>query len=204
MITLAAGINTSSTITSAGLAAAVAVLAVDHIRWWRSGGAVAAAGAPRGKKGAPAAAPAGKSRDPIVLAQTWFGIAFGTLMVACPAGMLGTAAGFLRWGGNGIGGTIMKTATGTDAVTVANASAPRLDVNGALVVTVLVIVLVMLRKTYAKAIRGRFLRGVFVGTIVAIGTGVFATIGQFVVPNVNSLGAQIMGGIIHGTSGMFA
>ena len=187
---------TSSTLTSAGLAVGVGMLLVEHIRWWRAGGGGAAAASGGGKKGAPAAA-AGRSRDPIVLAQTWMGIAFGTLMVACPAGMLGTAAGFLRWGGNGIGGTVMQSMTGAHAETVANASAPTLDANGSIVVTALVFVLFLLRKTYAKHIRSRFLRGVFIGTIVAIGTGVFAMIGQAVVPGVNDLGAQIMGHIVH-------
>ncbi|WP_329177837.1 hypothetical protein [Streptomyces sp. NBC_01477] len=185
---------TSSVLTSAGLAVGIGVLIVEHVRWWRSGGAAAPAGG--GKKGAPVAA-AGKSRDPMVLGQIWAGMAFGTLMVACPAGMLGTAAGFIRWGGNGIGGTLMHAMTGAQPSTVADAAAPQLDDKGAIVVTALVVVLFLLRKTYAKQIRGRFLRGVFVGTIVAIGTGVFAVIGQTVVPGVNDLGAQLLGSIVH-------
>lgn len=202
MITLAAGVNTmtSDTLSSAGLALGLALLAVDHLRWWKSGGgggAVAAAAG--GKKGGPPVAAAGKTRDPMALLPTWSGIAFGTLMVACPAGMLGSAAGALRWGGNGVGGSVMRTLTGTNAATVAAASAPQLDDNGALVVTALVVVLWLLRKTYPKAHRGKFLRGVWIGTLLAIGTGIFAVIGQVVVPGANDLGAQIMGSIVRGT-----
>lgn len=204
MITLAAGINTmtSNTLSSAGLALGLGLLAVEHIRWWRGGGGAATAVVAGGKKGAPAA-PASKSKDPMVLMPTWLGIAFGVLMVSCPAGMLGAGAGVLRWGGNGVGGTIMRTLTGANAATVATAGAPRLDDKGAIIVTALVIVLWMLRKTYAKAIRGKFLRGVWIGTLLAIGTGIFAAVGQVVVPGVNSLGAQVLGSIVNGVNGSF-
>lgn len=187
---------TSTTLTSAGLAVGIALLAVEHVRWYRGGG-----GGGKSPKGAPAqAAPGGgKARDPKVLIPCWSGVAFGTLMVACPAGLLGTGAGILRWGGNGLGDLAMSKLTGQSSTVVAEASAPALDGNGALVVTAGVIGLVLLRKTFAKAIKGRFWRGVWAGTLVTIGTGMFAYIGDLVVPGVNSLGAQLVGAVVHGS-----
>ncbi|MFF5589711.1 hypothetical protein [Streptomyces hygroscopicus] len=202
MITLAAGPAAeyiSGTLTSAGLALGISLFAVEHVRWWRGGsGGGGAKG--KGKGGAPVEA-AGKAKDPQALIPFWSGVAFGTLMVACPAGLLGTLAGFLRWGGNGLGGMAMDWMTGQDASTVATAAAPRLDDKGAIVVTALCIALWLLRKTFAKAIRGKFKWGVWAGTLVAIGTGVFAEIGNLVVPGVNSLGNMAMDGLIHGTIG---
>lgn len=199
MNTLAVGIPTSLTttvLTTAGLAVGVGLLAIEHVRWWRGAPAAAPAG---GKgKGGPVES-AGKARDPKVLVPFWFGIAFGTLMVACPAGLLGAAAGFLRWGGNGVGDLVMGWMTGQSATPVAQASAPRLDGYGALVVTVLVIVLFVLRKTFAKTLKGKWWRGVWAGTLLAIGTGVFAMIGNTVVPGVNGIGAWIIDGLVHGS-----
>ncbi|MER6235938.1 hypothetical protein ABT185_07660 [Streptomyces clavifer] len=193
--TLAAGFGdmTSTTLTSAGLAIGIALLAVEHITWWRSGGGAATAG----KKGGGPVEGGGKAKDPKALIPIWSGIAFGTLMVACPAGLLGYGAGILRWGGNGFGGLIMSWMTGQDAATIANAAAPRIDANGALVVTVLVIVLFMLRKKFPKTARGKFGKGVLVGVLVAIGTGVFAIVGNMLVPGVNGFGAWCIGAIVN-------
>ncbi|WP_432010172.1 hypothetical protein [Streptomyces cucumeris] len=197
MITLAAELGgmTSTTLTSAGLAVGIGLLATEHVRWWRGGGAPATAGG--GKKGGPPAS--GGGRDPKKLVPFWFGIAFGTLAVACPAGILGTAAGFLRWGGNSVGNLVMDKMTGQTSTAVASASAPRLDGPGALIVTALVITLFLLRKTFAKALKGKFWWGVWAGTLLAIGTGTFAAIGNFVVPGVNDLGAYLLDGVVHGT-----
>lgn len=196
--TLAAGLGdmTSTTLTSAGLAVGIGLLVVEHTMWWRGGGGAAVAG----KKGGPVEA-SGKARDPKALIPFWFGVAFGTLMVACPAGLLGYGAGILRWGGNGAGGLVMSWMTGQNATTIANAAAPRIDGNGALVVTVLVFVLFMLRKKIPKAARGKFGKGVLVGVLVAIGTGVFALIGNLVVPGVNDIGAWAMGAVVNSNLG---
>ncbi|MEU0808779.1 hypothetical protein [Streptomyces sp. NPDC005970] len=198
MITLAAelGSMTSTTLTSAGLAVGVGLLATEHVRWYRGGATAPAAGG--GKKGGPIES-SGKSRDPKKLVPFWFGIAFGTIAVACPAGLLGSGAGFLRWGGNGIGDLVMSKLTGQTSGTVASASAPALTGNGALVVTALVISLFLLRKTFTKALKGTWWRGVWAGTLLAIGTGTFAAIADFVVPGVNDLGAYLMNGVVHGT-----
>ncbi|MCX5197210.1 hypothetical protein OOK31_25485 [Streptomyces sp. NBC_00249] len=177
---------TSTALTGAGLAIGLALLVVEHARWWKTGGGTAAAGG-------------GGSRDPKALVPFWSGIAFGTLMVACPAGLLGTAAGALRWGGNSLGDFVMSTMTGQRSTVVGSASAPQLDANGALIVTALVIVLFLMRKQFAKIIKRGFKSGVWTGTLLAIGTGTFALIGNLVVPNVNSLGAQLLGKVVHGT-----
>ncbi|MFI7239689.1 hypothetical protein [Streptomyces cyaneofuscatus] len=192
--TLSAGLDgmTSGTLTTAGLAVGIALLAVEHVTWWRGGGGGAATA---GKKGGPPQA-GGKAKDPRALIPFWSGVAFGTLMVACPAGLLGYGAGILRWGGNGAGGLAMSWMTGQDATTIANASAPGIDSAGALVVTALVFILFMLRKKFPKPSKGRFWKGVLVGVLVAIGTGIFAMIGNLVVPGVNSLGAWCLGAII--------
>ncbi|MFD6531566.1 hypothetical protein [Streptomyces sp. NPDC060184] len=196
--TLAAGLGgmSSATITSAGLAVGLALLAAEHVTWWR--GATASGGG--GKKGAPAEGGA-KARDPQALIPFWFGVAFGTLAVACPAGLLGAGAGVLRWGGNGIGGTVMSWMTGQSAPTVATGSAPSLDGYGALVVTALVIVLWLLRAKFGKATKGKWKKGVFVGVLIAIGTGIFAMVGNLVVPGANEIGAWALDGLIHGNLG---
>ena len=191
MITLAAaGGMTTTTLTTAGLAVGVGLLAVEHVRWWRGGGGAASAGGGPG---------GGAAKDPKQLMPFWFGVAFGTLAVACPAGVLGAGAGFLRWGGNGLGGWVMSTMTGQSATAVAQASAPALDGYGALVVTALVFVLFVLRKTFAKMPKGKWWRGVWAGALLAIGTGTFAMIGDLVVPGANSLGAWAVGGLVNGT-----
>ncbi|MFC9752997.1 hypothetical protein [Streptomyces sp. NPDC056921] len=202
-ITLAAGIGASDmtayTLTSAGLALGIALLAVEHVIWWRGAGG----GKKAGGKGTPAAeGGGGKAKDPMALLPTWSGIAFGTLMVACPAGLLGYASGFLRWGGNGIGGLVMSWMTGTDAQTVTNSSAPRIDQGGALVVTALVIVLWLLRKKFPKLTKGKFKKGVFIGVLLAIGTGIFAMIGNLVVPGANDLGNWALNTVLHANIGV--
>lgn len=195
--TLAAGLDgmTSATLTSAGLAVGIGLLVVEHVTWWRGSGGGAAAG---GKSKGPVEA-GGKAKDPAALIPFWFGVSFGTLMVACPAGLLGYASGILRWGGNGIGGLVMGWMTGQDATTIASASAPVLDGPGALVVTALVIVLFLLRKKFAKVVKGRFKKGVFTGVLLAIGTGVFAIVGDLVVPGANSLGAWALDTVVTGS-----
>jgi hypothetical protein len=181
---------TTDTLTTAGLAVGVGLLAIEHVRWWRGGGGTAAAGGPGG---------GGAAKDPKQLVPFWFGVTFGTLAVACPAGLLGAGAGFLRWGGNGVGGWVMSTMTGQSASAIAHASAPALNEYGAIVVTALVIVLFVLRKLPAKTSRGKWWRGVWAGTLLAIGTGTFAMIGDLVVPNANELGAWAINGLVRGT-----
>ncbi|MGW2837328.1 hypothetical protein ACWCWD_06405 [Streptomyces sp. NPDC001493] len=195
-VTLAAGLSgtTSATITSAGLAVGLALLAVEHVTWWR--GATAGGGG----KGGPTEG-GGKAKDPKELIPFWFGVAFGTLAVACPAGLLGYGAGVLRWGGNGIGGTVMAWMTGATAPTVATGGAPSLDGNGALVVTALVIGLWLLRKRFGKVVKGKWKKGVFCGVLIAIGTGVFAMVGDLVVPGANDLGNWLLASLLHGDLG---
>jgi hypothetical protein len=178
---------TSTALTGAGLAIGLALLVVQHARWWKTGG------------GGPAVAGGGGSRDPKALIPFWSGISFGTLMVACPAGLLGVASGAMRWGGNSIGDFVMSTMTGQRSSVVATAAAPHLDGNGALVVTAVVISLWLLRKQFAKVAKAGFKSGVWSGTLLAIGTGTFAVIGNFVIPSVNSAGAQLLGSVVHGT-----
>lgn len=192
---LAAGLPTatqSATITSAGLALGVGLLAVEHIRWWRGSG-----GGGGGKgKGAPTEA-SGPAKDPKQLIPFWFGITVGTLMVACPAGLLGSLAGLFRWGGNGLGGTVMSFMTGHRASPIAQASAPTLGDGGAIVVTAMVIGLWLLRKAFPKATKGRWWKGVFTGTLITIGTGTFALIGNAIIPGANNLGDWALNGLVH-------
>ncbi|MFI8360731.1 hypothetical protein ACIGD1_11285 [Streptomyces sp. NPDC085612] len=169
---------TSTALTGAGLAIGLALLVVQHARWWKAAGA--------------------GGRDPKELLPFWSGTAFGTLMVACPAGLLGVASGMIRWGGNSLGDFVMSTMTGQKSSVVASASAPRLDGNGALIVTALVIVLFLLRKQFAKVAKSGFKSGVCAGTLLAIGTGTFAVIGNLVIPTANGLGAQLLGKVVHG------
>ncbi|MFF7851905.1 hypothetical protein ACFZDF_30600 [Streptomyces sp. NPDC007910] len=177
---------TSTIVTGAGLAIGIALLAVEAYRWWKTGGGATAAGG-------------GGSRDPKALIPFGGGIGFGTLMVACPAGLLGTAAGVLRWGGNSFGDFLMSSMTGQKSSAVATGAAPALAPEGALVVTAIVLALFLLRKAFAKVAKGKFWRGVFTGTLIGIGTGTFALVGQLVIPGVNNIGVQLLGAVVHGT-----
>ena len=196
MMPVAAALPTttqSTTITSAGLALGVGLLAVEHYRWWRGSGG---GGGGKKGKGGPVES-AGPAKDPKQLIPFWFGIAVGTLMVACPAGLLGSMAGVFRWGGNGLGGTVMSTMTGHTAHPIAQASAPALGDGGAIVVTAMVVSLWLLRKVPPKVSKGRWWKGVFTGTLISIGTGTFALIGNVVVPGANSLGEWALTSIVH-------
>lgn len=179
---------TTNAVTTAGFAVGLGLMIVEHVRWWRGGGGTAAAGG----------APGGKAKDPKELIPWWFGYAFAHLAVACPAGMLGAGSGLLRWGGNGAGGWLMSSMTGQHATTVAQASVPHLDQYGALVVTAVVLVLWMLRKQFTKLIKGKWWRGLTSGTLLAIGTGTFAMVGNMVVPGANDLGAWSISSLVHG------
>ncbi|MEV6803158.1 hypothetical protein [Streptomyces sp. NPDC051132] len=177
---------TSGTITTAGFALGLALLGTEHWRWYKGGAAAAGPGG-------------GGGRDPKALIPYWFGITCGILMVACPAGFLGTVAGFLRWGGNGLGGMAMGWLTGQDGATLASASAPGLDSYGAVVVTALTAALWWLRKQIAKAAKGKWKKGIVTGCLLCISTGTAAIIAQTVVGGANDLGAFILGQIATGT-----
>ncbi|MFD9569974.1 hypothetical protein ACFWBI_09030 [Streptomyces sp. NPDC059982] len=191
MNTLAAaafGQFSTTALTGAGLAVGLSLLAVDHYTWWKgSGGGAAAAGG------------GASAKDIKALIPTWFGIAYGVLMVGCPAGALGIISGMLRWGGNTFGGFVMSAFTGQTAPTVASASAPTLTWEGALVVTALTLTLWALRKKFPQETRRKFKRGVWIGSLLTIGTGVFVYLGTLVVPTVNELGAQLLGSVVNGT-----
>ena len=185
---------TSGTVTTAGFALGVALLAVEHWRWYKGG-----AGAPKAAGPPGAAGGGGAARDPKVLIPFWFGVTFGILMVACPSGLLGTGANFLRWGGNGAGGMVMSWMTGQHATTLATASAPALDGYGATVVTALVIALWWQRKQVAKLVRGKWWKGVLTGVLLCVSTGTAAVVAQAVVGSTNNLGQWALGSLVHGT-----
>lgn len=184
---LAAGVDqfTAGTVTTAGFALALGLLGVDHWRWYKGGGGAGPGG--------------GGGRDPKALIPFWFGVTFGILMVACPSGALGQMAGVFRWGGNGAGGMVMSAVTGHDGDTLARAYAPTLDGNGAVVVTVLVIVLWLLRKQFAKVIKGKWWKGVLVGVLLCISTGTAAVVAQLVVGSTNDLGKWVLDSVAKGT-----
>ncbi|MFF4479464.1 hypothetical protein ACFY1A_20930 [Streptomyces sp. NPDC001520] len=62
----------------------------------------------------------------------------------------------------------------------------------------------MLRKKFAKAVKKKFYKGVWSGTLLTIGTGLFAYIGSAVIPSTNSLGGWALNGLVHGTIGALA
>lgn len=195
---------TTGGITTAGFALALGMLGADLWRWWKGGAASSGGGGGKGKQGAPAAAPAGPSRDPKALIPLAFGIVFGILMVGCPSGFLGTTGGILRWGGNGAGGTIMSFLTGQDGTQFAQAAAPRLDGYGAVVVTALTIGLWLVRKQVPKIPKGKWKKGVFIGVMLCISTGTAAIVAQTVVGGANDLGAQVFDVVRTGTLGGLA
>lgn len=199
MNALAAGVEqyTTGTVTTAGFALGLALLGSEHYRWFK-GGSGGGGGGGKGKKGAPVEA-AGPARNPKAMIPYWFGIVCGVLFVACPAGLLGTGASVLRWGGNGLGGWVMSFMTGQKATTLASASAPGLDSYGAVVVTALVFALWLLRKAIAKASKGKWKKGVFTGCLLCISTGTAAAIAGVIVGGANGIGQFALGQLATGT-----
>lgn len=197
MTALAAGLQqyTATGVTSAGFALGLALLATEHWRWYKgsSGG-----GAGKGKKGGGDVA-AGPARDPKALIPYWSGFVFGVLMVACPAGLLGTAADVLRWGGNGVGGWVMSAMTGQHATALATAGAPGLDEYGAGVVTALVLTLFWQRKKVAKVIKAGWKKGLLTGVLLCITTGTAAVLAQTIVGGTNNLGQFLFTTVTTGT-----
>jgi hypothetical protein len=197
-VALAAGVQqyTSQTVTTAGFAVGLALLAVEHWRWYKGSGG---GGGGKGKgKGAPADG-GGAARDPKVLIPYWFGFVFGVLMVACPSGLLGTGASILRWGGNGAGGWVMSTMTGQHAVSAMPSGAPALSEYGAGVVTVMVLVLLWQRKRIAKLIKGKWWKGLLSGVLLCITTGTAAMLAQTIVGGTNDLGEFLFTTVTTGT-----
>lgn len=190
-VTLAAAQYTTTTISTAGFALGLALLGTELWRWHKGG----RGGAGKGK-GDDAG---GAARDPKALIPLGFGIVCGILMIACPAGLLGTLAGFLRWGGNSLGDVAMKWLTGTPSQTLGTAATPRIDGYGAIVVAAVTVSLIMLRKSIAKAVKGKWWKGVLIGVLLCVSTGTAALIAQQVVAGANTIGAWAIGGLAKGT-----
>jgi hypothetical protein len=193
--TLAAGLEqyTATGVTTAGFALGLALLAVEHWRWFKGSGG----GGGGGKKGGGEAGAA--ARDPKALIPYWSGFVFGVLMVACPAGLLGTGANVLRWGGNGAGGWVMSTMTGQRASQLAQAGAPVLNEYGAGVVTALVLALFWQRKKVAKTIKAGWKKGLLSGVLLCITTGTAAVLAQTIVGGTNDIGQFLFTTVTTGT-----
>jgi hypothetical protein len=191
--TLAASQYTTTTISTAGFALGLALLGVELWRWHKGG----AGGGGKAGKGAPPVA-TGPSKDAKALIPLGFGIVCGILMIACPAGILGTLASFLRWGGNSVGDLAMKWITGTPSQTLGTAATPRIDSYGAIVVAALAVSLWLLRKSIAKATKGKWWKGVLIGCLLCVSTGTAALIADQVVTGVNGLGQLAIGTIAKG------
>lgn len=187
--TMAAGQYTTTGISTAGFALGLALLGTELWRWHKGGAG--------GKKAGPGA-PGGAARDPKALVPLGFGIVCGILMIACPAGLLGALAGFLRWGGNSVGDVTMEWLTGAPSQALGTAAAPRIDGYGAIVVAALFVVLFLLRKTFGKLIKGKWWKGVLVGVLLCVSTGTAALIAQQIVEGTNGLGAWAINGIAKG------
>ncbi|MEV0441825.1 hypothetical protein AB0I84_05940 [Streptomyces spectabilis] len=185
--TLAAGQYTTTTISTAGFALGLALLGTELWRWHKGGGKG------KGDDGG------GAAKDPKALIPLGFGIVCGILMIACPAGLLGTLASFLRWGGNSVGDVSMRWLTGTSSQTLGTAATPRIDGYGSLVVAALFITLFLMRKSFAKLIKGKWWKGVLVGVLLCVSTGTAALVAQQVVDGANGLGAWAIGGLAKGT-----
>jgi hypothetical protein len=189
--TLAAGQYTTTTISTAGFALGLALLSVELWRWHKGG--KGGGGKGKGDDGG------GAARDPKALIPLLFGIGCGILMIACPAGLLGTLASFLRWGGNSVGDVAMKWLTGTPSQTLGTAATPRIDGYGAIIVAALTVSLWLLRKQIAKAVKGKWWKGVLIGCLLCVSTGTAALVAQQVVAGVNGLGAWAIGGLAKGS-----
>lgn len=194
--TLAAGLEqyTATGVTTAGFALGLALLVVEHWRWYKGSGG---GGGGKGKKGGGDGMAA--ARDPKALIPYWFGFVFGVLMVACPAGLLGTVADLLRWGGNGAGGWVMSTMTGQRATALGQAGAPGLNQYGATLVTAMVLVLFWQRKKIAKLVKAGWKKGLLSGVLLCITTGTAAVLAQTIVGGTNDIGEFLFTTVTTGT-----
>ncbi|MFJ6061616.1 hypothetical protein ACIQHU_01105 [Streptomyces tendae] len=190
-VTVAAGQYTTTTISTAGFALGLALLGAELWRWHKGG----KGGGGKGKGDDSG----GAARDPKALIPFGFGLVCGILMIACSGGLLGSLAGFLRWGGNSVGDLAMRWLTGTPSETLGTAATPRIDGYGAIVVTAIAVTLWILRKSIAKAVKGRWWKGVLIGCLLCVSTGTAALIAQQVVEGANGIGAWAIGGIAKGT-----
>jgi hypothetical protein len=193
-VTLAAGQYTTTAISTAGFAFGLALLGTELWRWHKGG---AGGGGGKGGKGAPVVA-AGPAKDPKALLPMGFGIICGVLMIACPAGLLGTLADFLRWGGNSVGDITMKWLTGTPSQRLGTAATPRIDGYGAIVVTAVFVVLFLLRKSFAKLVKGKWWKGVLIGVLLCVSTGTAAMLADQIVQGANGIGAWAIDGLAKG------
>lgn len=180
--TLAASQYTTTTISTAGFALGLALLGTELWRWHKGGKG-------KGDDGG------GAAKDPKALIPLGSGIICGVLMIACPAGLLGFLADFLRWGGNGVGDITMKWLTGAQSAALGTAATPRIDGYGAVVVTALFLSLWFMRKSFAKLVKGRWKKGVLVGVLLSVSTGVAAIVAGQIVEGANGLGLWALQGL---------
>ncbi|HEY6114867.1 MAG TPA: hypothetical protein VI172_02815 [Candidatus Dormibacteraeota bacterium] len=188
--TLAVSQYTTATISTAGFALGLALLGTELWRWHKGskGG-----GKGKGDDGG------GAAKDPKALIPLGFGIVCGILMIACPAGLLGGLAGLLRFGGNSVGDLAMHWLTGTRSTALGTAATPRIDDKGAIVVTIVFLILLALRKTFTKLIKGKWWKGVLVGVLLCVSTGMAALLAQQIVDGANGLGAWALTGLATAT-----
>lgn len=196
-VQLAAGVDqfTAVGVTTAGFALGLALLGVEHYRWFKGSSAPAA---PAGKKGGPPAPAAARSLDPKAMIAYWFGMVCGILMVACPGGLANVVSEFFRWAGNGIGGLGMSWLTGQEGAPLAQGGAPQIDGFGAVLVSALFLALIMLRKAIPKGVRGKWWKGVFTSSLLCITTGTAALIAAAVVTGTNDLSRLVLDAVTHG------
>lgn len=190
-ILAAEGQYTTTVISTAGFALGLALLGHELWRWHKGGGGG------KGKKGAPTEA-TGPAKDPKALIPLGSGFVCGVLMIACPAGLLGTLADFLRWGGNSVGDVAMKWLTGTASQQLGTAATPRIDSYGAVTVTAVFVSLWLARKGIAKTIKGKWWKGVLIGVLLCVSTGMAAMLADQIVQGANGIGAWALGGIAKG------
>ncbi|MFF8482351.1 hypothetical protein [Streptomyces antibioticus] len=182
---------TTTTITTAGFALGLALLGTELWRWHKGGS--------KGAKGKGGGDDGSAARDPKALIPLGFGIVCGILMIACPAGLLGGLAGLLRFGGNSVGDLAMHWLTGTRSGALGTAATPRIDDKGAVVVTAVFVVLFLMRKSFAKLVKGKWKKGLLVGILLSVSTGMAAVVAQQIVDGANGLGAWALTGIATAT-----
>lgn len=187
--TLAVSQYTTTTISTAGFALGLALLGAELWRWHKGSGG----GKGKGDDGG------GPAKDPKALIPLGFGIVCGILMIACPAGLLGGLAGLLRFGGNSVGDLAMHWLTGTRSTALGTAATPRIDDKGAVVVTAVFVVLWLMRKSFAKLIKGKWKKGLLVGILLSVSTGMAAVVAQQIVDGANGLGAWALTGLATAT-----
>ncbi|WP_431784347.1 hypothetical protein [Streptomyces chumphonensis] len=165
---------TTTSLTLAGAAIALAILYANLRPWWKGG------------------------RDPKQLLPFGQGLLLGALSTLCVGGILGWLVGLIVSAANGAGDRVVSGATGTSSGTLNPGVMGQLTPEGAVVVFLLAVGVVLGWKAASKLDKRRIAGGAFVGATLCLTAGVAGLLG--ILPTaVNAIGQWGVGALNGGS-----